>query len=305
MSTLAAGLLVLLVGVCLRAFGLQAVVWAESVWVRLYTHGLPAEVRDRRRQEIASDIFEQRRYDADEGHLPDAVAVRLLARWVCGIPSDLSWRHSQRRHQRALTLTVPSLEYLLSRPLSLVLAAVLLVVLAPIVVLIAAAVWLERRGPILVRDSRIGKGGVPFGLLRFRVDPDQLIGQLLIASHLHLLPALLNVLKGEMNFVGPKPLSVSVHGPDGPRHQFFAYAGYYVRLAVRPGLTGLAQVYAPRDITTDRQIKYDALYASRTNIWLDLRLILLSFFLTITGRWPHGRRASLASRIARARSRRP
>ncbi len=292
MSAVAAGILVFFIGLCLRAFSLQAVIWAESLWVRLYTHGLPAEVRDRRRHEIASDIFEQCAHDAHERHQPDAVALRLLARWLCGIPSDFSWRHSQQHQQRSLTLTVPSLEYVLSRPLSFTLAVILLLVLMPAVTLIAAAVWLEGRGPIFARESRIGKGGVPFGLLRFRVDPGQPFGRILVASNLHLLPTLLNVVRGEMNFVGPKPLPPSAHLSPAVQRHLHQFASSHVRLTVRPGLTGLAQVYAPRDIDAGKQIKYDALYACRTNIWLDLRLLILSFLLSVTGRWRRGRRVS-------------
>jgi len=61
---------------------------------------------------------------------------------------------------------------------------------------------------------------------------------------------------------------------------------YHVRISVPPGLTGLAQVYAPRDISRQKKFKYDALYVRKLSLWLDLRLIAVSVFISLTGRWP-------------------
>lgn len=288
MMGLLVGVTLLLISILIRAFGLQAIVWAIAAWVRLYTCGLPDDVRERRRREIESDVFEQRQDDAQVGYRPDEIAARLLFRWLCGIPSDVSWRLDQQQNSRRATIDVPvlSLEYALSRPFSISLAFVGLLVLLPLVAIIAFSIWLEDRGPIFVREQRIGRGGVPFWLIKFRTNPGTGIGLALRATTLHALPALLNVIRGDMNFVGPKPLSLSPGvGGESRYHHIVDVPNFHVRTAVRPGMTGLAQVYAPADIGPDKQFKYDALYARRTSLWLDLRLIAISLFITITWRW--------------------
>jgi lipopolysaccharide/colanic/teichoic acid biosynthesis glycosyltransferase len=120
------------------------------------------------------------------------------------------------------------------------------------------------------------------------------VGGLLRATALDEIPQLLNVVRGEMSFVGPRallPQEIEVD-PRSRYHRIEDVPNYHVRIVVTPGLTGLAQVYAPRDISRQRKFKYDALYVRRMSLWLDLRLIALSIFISLTGRWPRrGRHA--------------
>jgi lipopolysaccharide/colanic/teichoic acid biosynthesis glycosyltransferase len=101
------------------------------------------------------------------------------------------------------------------------------------------------------------------------------------------LPQLVNILRGDMSFVGPRPLrpgEVEVRG-DGQLVALEQIPGYRERHAVRPGLTGLTQVYAPRDISRTSKFRLDRLYMKRAGFWLDVRLILLSFWITGRGQW--------------------
>jgi lipopolysaccharide/colanic/teichoic acid biosynthesis glycosyltransferase len=101
------------------------------------------------------------------------------------------------------------------------------------------------------------------------------------------LPQLWNILVGDMSFVGPRPLrpgEVEVRG-DGSLVALCDIPGYEERHSVRPGLTGLTQVYAPRDISRQRKFRIDRLYLKRAGLWLDLRLILVSFWITGRGDW--------------------
>ena len=169
------------------------------------------------------------------------------------------------------------------------LAAVLLVLAAPVMLLMALAVKLTSPGPVLYSQTRVGKGGRPFTLYKIRsmthncekhsgarwstpgdsrVTP---LGALLRKTHLDELPQLWNVLRGDMSLVGPRP----------ERPEFIpalerAVPHYRDRLAVRPGVTGLAQVQLPPDTdlgSVRRKLAYDLYYIRYRGFWLDLRLI--------------------------------
>ena len=197
-------------------------------------------------------------------------------------------------------------EYLLKRQIDASLAAVGLALLLPASLVIACAVWLGDRGPVFIRQVRVGRYGEPFGVIKFRtmrehtvsgvqrqatVDDRRItaVGRVLRATALDEIPQLLNVLRGEMSFVGPRallPNEIEVDPRSRRYHDIADVPNYRVRILARPGLTGLAQVYAPRDISRQRKFKYDALYIGRMSLWLDVKLIALSIFISITGRWP-------------------
>ncbi len=172
---------------------------------------------------------------------------------------------------------------------------------------IALAVSLEDRGPIFFRDRRVGRRGRVFDVVKFRTmvpDADRLfgpkqagendprvtrVGRFLRATAMDELPQLLSILRGDMSFVGPRALrpgEIHIRG-DGRPVLLETIPGYRERHAVSPGLTGVAQVYADRDISPRQKFRYDRLYIRRQNFWLDLRLIALSFWITFRGRWEH------------------
>jgi len=113
------------------------------------------------------------------------------------------------------------------------------------------------------------------------------VGRLLRATAMDELPQLWNIFAGEMSFVGPRPLrpgEVEARG-DGQLVRLDGIPGYEARHQVRPGLTGLTQVYAPRDISRTSKFRLDRVYLRRASFWLDLKLILLSFWITGHGDW--------------------
>lgn len=180
-----------------------------------------------------------------------------------------------------------------------------LLVLSPVSLLIAIAIKLEDRGPVLFTQERVGRHGHIFLAHKFRsmvVDAEKhtgavqatendprvtRVGRLLRATAFDELPQLLNVFKGDMSVVGPRPLRPGEADTtaDGRHVPLSAIRGYEARHRVRPGLTGLAQVYAPRDLPRPGKFRYDLLYQRRGTFWLDLRLILVSFWITLRGRW--------------------
>lgn len=191
------------------------------------------------------------------------------------------------------------------RAFDLVVAGVGLVASLPVWALIALAIKMDDGGPVFYAQERVGRGGRRFRALKFRsMVPDAdsrfgprpaslddprvtRVGRWLRATAMDELPQLWNILRGDMSFVGPRALRPDeIEGGTGERAvPIEAVPGYSARVAVRPGLTGLAQVYAPRSLPRRHKFRYDRLYVERRTLWLDVRLILLSFWITLRGTW--------------------
>jgi lipopolysaccharide/colanic/teichoic acid biosynthesis glycosyltransferase len=194
---------------------------------------------------------------------------------------------------------------MIKRTFDVTLAGIGLVVSAPLWALFAAAIVLEDGGPVFFPQGRVGLGGRVFTALKFRSmvpHADRLtgpvqsseddpritrVGRLLRGTAMDELPQLWNIFVGDMSFVGPRPLvpgEVEVRG-DGRLIKLAEIDGYEARHRVRPGLTGLAQVYAARDIPRRSKFRLDSLYLQHAGLCLDVKLILLSFWITGRGAW--------------------
>ncbi len=196
---------------------------------------------------------------------------------------------------------------MVKRAFDVAVSAAGLMVFAPVALLIAVAIKLEDGGPILFTQERVGLNGRVFSAYKFRsMMPDAerftgavqatagdtrvtRVGRLLRATAFDELPQLWNILRGDMSIVGPRPLrpGEADSTADGRHLPLSAIPGYEARHRVRPGLTGIAQIYAPRDLPRTGKFRYDLLYQRRAGFWLDVRLILLSFWITVRGRWEH------------------
>jgi lipopolysaccharide/colanic/teichoic acid biosynthesis glycosyltransferase len=205
-----------------------------------------------------------------------------------------------------------------ARVLSVLLAACGLVLLAPLVLLVAAAVKLESEGPVLFRQRRIGAGGRPFWLLKFRTMREGAsasewerdnrgrvtrVGRWLRRLRLDELPQFVNVLRGDMNVVGPRPHPVSnfelfslvarnMNDRTGSPVSYYA-----LRTMVRPGMTGWAQVrfrYA-NDLDEEiEKLRYDLYYVKHASLWLDLRILLETARVVVRGHRVAGDRPAAA-----------
>jgi lipopolysaccharide/colanic/teichoic acid biosynthesis glycosyltransferase len=113
------------------------------------------------------------------------------------------------------------------------------------------------------------------------------VGRWLRATAMDELPQLWNIFRGDMSFVGPRALRPGEieQAGDGRHVALEDVPGFDLRCRVRPGLTGVAQIFAPRDIPRRQKFRYDRLYIERRSFWLDVRLILLSFWITFRGSW--------------------
>jgi lipopolysaccharide/colanic/teichoic acid biosynthesis glycosyltransferase len=193
------------------------------------------------------------------------------------------------------------------RLLDTMLSGIGLVLSSPLWLGIGLAIRMEGGGPVFYGQERVGEAGRKFWSWKFRSmipDSDERfgplqardgdrrvtqVGRFLRATALDELPQLWNILRGDMSFVGPRALlpgEIEVNG-NGEFTPLEKIPGYEARHRVRPGLTGLAQVYAPRDILRQHKFKYDLLYIKRQSFSLDMKLILLSFWITLRGKWEH------------------
>lgn len=186
---------------------------------------------------------------------------------------------------------------MLKRPFDLLVASAALVALSPLLVIVAVAVRLTSPGPVLFRQPRIGQGGKVFTMLKYRTLRTEAdgghagpavpqvgdfesyvfeplhggrrytpIGRLLRSASLDELPNLVNVLRGDMSVVGPRPEVPDLVGQYPPE--------YHARHNVRPGITGLAQVSGRGALTYHDTILYDLEYVKRQSLLLDLSILL-------------------------------
>jgi lipopolysaccharide/colanic/teichoic acid biosynthesis glycosyltransferase len=194
---------------------------------------------------------------------------------------------------------------MLKRAFDAALAGIGLILSAPVWLVAAIAIKLEDGGPVFFGQDRVGLHGRSFPALKFRsMRPDAeamtgavqatehdprvtRVGRLMRVTAMDELPQLWNILRGDMSFVGPRALRPGEieTGDDGRMVALEDVPGFEHRISVRPGLTGLAQVYARRDLPRRQKFRYDRLYVERQSFGLDLRLILLSFWISVLGRW--------------------
>jgi len=196
---------------------------------------------------------------------------------------------------------------MLKRAFDIFLSGLGIVASLPLWALIALTVKASDGGPVFYGQDRVGKDGRRFKSWKFRsmiVDADKkfpalqatefdprvtTIGRLLRATAMDELPQLWNIFVGDMSFVGPRalmPEEIEVRG-DGQKIPLDMIPGYLLRHRVRPGLTGIAQVFAPRDIPRRQKFRLDGLYIQKQTFLLDVKLITISFWITFRGKWEH------------------
>lgn len=190
------------------------------------------------------------------------------------------------------------------RALDLVVSALALLVLSPLIAVLGIAIKLTSKGPVLFVQERVGKDGKLFYMYKFRsmrtdsekaacalqreyassddpilrvkADPRVTrVGRLIRRFSLDELPQLLNVIKGEMSLVGPRPHILS---------EVLCYKEWHKkRFDILPGVTGLVQVSGRRDLTLDQMVRLDILYIERRTLRLDLEILLRTLPVVVEG----------------------
>jgi lipopolysaccharide/colanic/teichoic acid biosynthesis glycosyltransferase len=192
---------------------------------------------------------------------------------------------------------LPSRQYLVvRRAVEMAVTVLLLPILLPVLAIVALLVRLDSPGPVFFVQTRIGRRGEPFRMIKFRtmrhgaggpsftasVDPRVTrIGHFLRRCRLDELPQLFNILKGDMSWVGPRPEAASLEAEYVRDIEHFA-----LRSIVRPGVTGWAQInqgyaHAPDEMRS--KLEYDLYYLKHCSLWLDLMIVLRTFTVVFRG----------------------
>lgn len=175
------------------------------------------------------------------------------------------------------------------RVMDFVFATILLVAFSPLFLLIAIFIKIDSRGPVFFRQERVGKDGKIFRIFKFRSmvwgndmrdfssrDKYTRVGKAIRRFSIDELPQLLNVIKGEMSLVGPRPWVVEYWTNMNKEER--------TRASVLPGITGLAQVKGRNGISIFSKIEYDIIYVQNFSFKQDLKIIILTFLTVFSGR---------------------
>lgn len=175
----------------------------------------------------------------------------------------------------------------IKRCLDIICSILGLIILLPLIVLVAISIKLESKGPIIYKQSRLGLHGREFTMYKFRtmylgaekegvyeLKGDRRvnkIGRILRLTSIDELPQLVNILKGEMSFIGPRP-PLTYHP--------WSFSEYTIlekkRFMILPGITGLAQIHGRKDLDWEKRIKYDTEYVDKVSFLLDLKVMVFT-----------------------------
>lgn len=177
----------------------------------------------------------------------------------------------------------------MKRLVDIVLGVIFLFLLLPVILGVALAVWMSLGRPVFFRQTRPGLNGNPFQLIKFRTmsiahtangslasDEDRLgtVGKWIRKSSLDELPELINIIRGDMSFVGPRPLLMEYlplyNAKQARRH------------SVKPGLTGWAQINGRNTLSWDERFALDNWYVEHQSFLLDMKIMLLTFLKVLT-----------------------
>lgn len=214
-------------------------------------------------------------------------------------PSTQVVEEVHQRHNTVIGKPAPT--PIAKRIFDVIIASLGIIFSTPLWLLMSLLLWLEDPGPLFFVKNSVGKGGLNFHQYKFRTmvrsaeldtgpilasegDERVLIsGRLLRKTALDELPQLLNILKGEMSFVGPRPQrTVLVHD------YLERIPSYAERHRVLPGLAGLAQVAGDYYLTPRQKLRFDRLYIQHTSLGFDIKLLCLAFLIAFWYRWQPG-----------------
>lgn len=173
----------------------------------------------------------------------------------------------------------------------IILSIFALIILSPIMLITALAVKLDSSGPVIFKQKRLGKGGKEYYIYKFRSmcqgaehigtgvysGSDDMrvtkVGKFIRATSIDELPQLVNILKGEMSFVGPRP-PLTYHP-----WSIEEYTAQQLRMfEVRPGITGWAQTHGRKEVEWHERIRLNVWYVDHVSLWLDLKILFLTVF---------------------------
>lgn len=207
---------------------------------------------------------------------------------------DVTQTQSQTDNRRQQALRLSTWNRIGKRTFDVMIAIPSLLLLSPLFAIISLAIRLNSPGPALFRQKRVGRDGEEFILLKFRtmytgtpdlptsemtkrtVSPVTAVGKFLRRTSLDEIPQLVNILRGEMSLVGPRPALPSQTLVNTLRDEFGVHD-------LLPGITGWAQVNGRDELSDEEKVAHDAYYRNHISLALDLRIILRTFLAVFTG----------------------
>lgn len=181
------------------------------------------------------------------------------------------------------------------RTIDFIIAGVALIVLSPFLLITAILIKLDSKGPVIFKQERLGKNGVPFKIWKFRsmcVGAEKQgtgvysykgdaritkVGKIIRATSIDELPQLANILKGDMALIGPRP-ALTYH--PWPYEQYTEHQKHM--FDVLPGVTGWAQVNGRKEVPWPERIELNVWYAKNMSLWLDLKIFFMTIFKVAT-----------------------
>ncbi len=182
----------------------------------------------------------------------------------------------------------------MKRIFDIVFSFLLIVLLIPVFLVLSIVVKANSRGPVLFKQRRIGKDKTEFYIYKFRTmyletpknmpthllqNPDRYItpvGKFLRKTSLDELPQLINIIKGEMSFVGPRPALYN-------QYDLISLRDEQGVNSFRPGVTGWAQINGRDELEIPEKVKFDTYYIKKQSIWLDIKIVLITFYKALFG----------------------
>lgn len=184
---------------------------------------------------------------------------------------------------------------ILKRSIDFIIAVVALIVLSPFLLITAILIKLDSKGPVIFKQERLGKNGAPFKIWKFRsmcVGAEKQgtgvysykgdaritkVGKIIRATSIDELPQLVNILKGDMALIGPRP-ALTYH--PWPYEQYTEHQKHM--FDVLPGVTGWAQVNGRKEVPWPERIELNVWYAKNMSLWLDLKIFFMTIFKVAT-----------------------
>ena len=181
------------------------------------------------------------------------------------------------------------------RTLDFIIAGVALIVLSPFLLITAILIKIDSKGPVIFKQERLGKNGIPFKIWKFRsmcVGAEKKgtgvysykgdsritkVGRIIRATSIDELPQFVNILKGDMALIGPRP-ALTYH--PWPYEQYTEHQKHM--FDVLPGVTGWAQVNGRKEVPWPERIELNVWYAKHMSLWLDLKIFFMTIFKVAT-----------------------
>ena len=195
-----------------------------------------------------------------------------------------------------------SFQMLLKRIIDFIIPLIALIISSPLFLLAAILIKLDSKGPVFFKQERLGKNGKIFKILKFRTMTENAeniglglasaendpritrFGRFLRERTLDELPQLINIIKGEMSLVGPRPLPPEYKNKDSSSNKLL----WHKRLSIKQGLISIVDIKGRGFVPWEKGLEYDAWYVDNWSLWLDFKILIIGFLVVLSKKGIYG-----------------